>query len=178
MRYISKTVIQYVDSQTFEHIAPALRVSAIGTLHRMGLQEAEAQDMAQDALLRLWQLHVELMDESHAHRLVRVLVRHAAIDTLRARHTVILPVRPESGPVCHPDSRLEEAEDMEWLRRRLDRLPATQHEVLRLRQVERRTNAEIAALLGLETSSVATLLSRARRTLLEELKKRNNRQNQ
>ena len=41
-----------------------------------------------------------------------------------------------------------------------------------MRQVEHRSCQEIAQLLGISDASVRTLLSRARRTLFEEIKKR------
>ena len=64
-------------------------------------------------------------------------------------------------------------EDDEWLTKRFQQLPTTQRTLLYMRQVERRSHEEIAQLLGIETTSVSTLLARARRTLLEEIKRRN-----
>ena len=65
-----------------------------------------------------------------------------------------------------------EIENERWLDRQLEQLPSTQHTLLYMRQVERRSTKEIARLTGLEEPSVRTLLSRARRTLFEKLKKR------
>ena len=56
---------------------------------------------------------------------------------------------------------------------KLQQLPTTQRTLLYMRQVERKSHEEIATLLGIETTSVSTLLARARRTLLEEIKRRN-----
>ena len=72
-----------------------------------------------------------------------------------------------------PHEELEVKEDDEWLETKLQQLPTTQRTLLYMRQVERRTHEEIAQLLGIETTSVSTLLARARRTLLEEIKRRN-----
>ena len=69
-----------------------------------------------------------------------------------------------------------EAEETDaWLQRRLQALPPMQHQVLRLRQIELKDNAEIAAILGIKPASVATLLSKARRQLLADIRKRNQR---
>lgn len=67
---------------------------------------------------------------------------------------------------------LEEQENNEWLRKQLAGLPSTEYTVLHLRQVEGLDNKTIAYRLGIEERSVATLLSRARHRLLEEIKKR------
>ena len=61
---------------------------------------------------------------------------------------------------------------MAWLRQRLAKLPTTEYEILRLRQVEKRTYAEIAATLGITQTSVSTLLARARAKILAEIRER------
>ena len=73
-----------------------------------------------------------------------------------------------------PHEQLEMKEDDQWLTKRLEQLPTTQRTLLHMRQVERRTHEEIAQLLGIETTSVSTLLARARRALLEDIKRRYN----
>jgi RNA polymerase sigma-70 factor (ECF subfamily) len=74
-----------------------------------------------------------------------------------------------------PHEELESKENDEWLSAKLQQLPTTQRTLLYMRQVERRSHEEIARLLGIEITSVSTLLARARRTLLEEIKRRNQR---
>ena len=79
------------------------------------------------------------------------------------------------GIETSPQTLLEIKEDEVWLERKLQQMPTTQRTLLYMRQVERRSHEEIASLLGIETTSVSTLLARARRTLLEEIKRRNKR---
>ena len=71
-----------------------------------------------------------------------------------------------------PDESLEAAEEESWLRQRLRQLPPTQYAILGMRQVEHLSNEEIASRLGIAETSVSTLLSRARRTLLDEIRRR------
>ena len=59
----------------------------------------------------------------------------------------------------------------EELEQRIKELPSTLHAVLKMRQDEKYSNKQIAALLGIKETSVSTLLARARRQLLEEIKK-------
>ena len=61
-------------------------------------------------------------------------------------------------------------EDEQWLQERIRDLPPTLHAVLHMRQVEHCDNAKIAGILGIKESSVSTLLARARRQLLEEIR--------
>ena len=67
-------------------------------------------------------------------------------------------------------------EEEQWLQQRIRDLPPTQHAILHMRQVEHRSNAQIAALLGIKETSVSTLLGRARRQLLEEIRQQRERE--
>lgn len=72
-----------------------------------------------------------------------------------------------------PESHLEWKEDEQWLRQHIESLPPREMQVMNMRQTERRTNEEIAAILGISKESVATVLSSARRKLFNQLKERN-----
>ena len=111
-------------------MARTWREKALSVSIHYGAGRDEAEDIAQDVMLRLWQMHQEL-------------------------------------------ERYQSVENERWLQSRLDSLPTTQRTLLYMRQVERRSHEEIATLLGIEPTSVSTLLARARRTLLEEIKRRN-----
>ena len=47
----------------FEHIAPVLRRRSVATARSFGLDADDAEDVAQDALLKLWSLRGELKVE-------------------------------------------------------------------------------------------------------------------
>ena len=80
--------------------------------------------------------------------------------------------KPTDSRFRQPDAMLENAENEHWLDIQLDRLPTKEHAVLHLRQVEHKSTVEIAAIVGICPASVPTLLARARRRLLEEMKRR------
>ena len=73
-----------------------------------------------------------------------------------------------------PHEQLEINENERWLEDRLKQLPSRQYTILRMQQVERKSNQEIARLLDIEPATVATLLSRARAELLKDIKRRFN----
>ena len=72
-----------------------------------------------------------------------------------------------------PHDRLEYAELEQWIDEQIDSLPSTAGMILRMRQLERRELSEIADILGIQQSSVSTLLSRARSELQNKLLRRN-----
>lgn len=164
-----------MEQSAFEQIAPLLRQKACQASRFQGADEAEAEDIAQEVMLRLWQMHEELSVGSRLGNLVSLMARNQTIDHQRKARTISLSEEQSRRlrTMATPATTLEEAEDEEWLRQKLKQLPTTQHTILYMRQVERLTAQEIAVRLGIAETSVSTLLARARRALLEEIKKRN-----
>lgn len=164
----------------FEYKAGILRAKALTTAQSFGLGD-EAEDVAQDVMLKLWCIHESLPPDDTLERLAVVAARHICIDRWRAAR------QQQTMPASHINSQLMEQaltqpadanqhqelevrEQEEWLLRLIDRLPTTNGIILRMRQIERRELDEIARLLGITKASVSTLLSRARRQLTEQLR--------
>jgi len=166
-----------MERNAFEQVAPVLRQKAFQSSRYHGADEMEADDIAQEVMLRLWQMHDELRDVSKLSNLASLMARNLTIDHWRKTRTVAMDERHSQllRTNVNPASTLEEAEDEEWLRQKMKQLPSTQHTILYMRQVERLSKKEIAERLGILETSVITLLSRARKSLLEEIQRRNNR---
>lgn len=162
-----------MDRSAFEQQARAWREKAFGTCRRYGAGRDEAEDIAQDVMLRLWQMHDELERYDSVEALATLMAKHLLRNHQRRRKTESLDEAIVVSLSTSPHEHLEMKENDEWLTRKLQQLPTTQRTLLYMRQVERRNYEEIARLLGIETTSVSTLLSRARRTLLDEIKRRN-----
>jgi RNA polymerase sigma-70 factor (ECF subfamily) len=124
-------------------------------------------------MLRLWQMH-ESLEVKRLGNMASIMARNLTIDQQRSVHAVSIEEEHVSRFVdtSEPMQRLEESENEEWLRQKLKQLPRTQQTILHLRQVERLTHREIAERLGLQETSISTLLARARKSLLEEIKKK------
>ena len=163
-----------MDKTAFEQQARTWRQKALSVSMSCGAGRDEAEDIAQDVMLRLWQMHDELERYESIEALAALMARHLLRNHQRRRKPEELNEAMIVSISTGPHEQLEMKEDDLWLTKRQEQLPTTQRTLLYMRQVERRTHEEIAQLLGIETTSVSTLLARARRTLLEEIKRRNN----
>jgi len=163
-----------MDRTAFEQQARSWRKKALSVSISNGAGKDEAEDIAQDVMLRLWQMHDELDHYESVEALAALMARHLLRNHQRRRQPKTLDEAIVISINTSPHDMLEIKEDDEWLTKRLQQLPTTQRTLLYMRQVERRTHEEIARLLGIEITSVSTLLARARRTLLEDIKRRNN----
>ena len=173
-----------MDRSAFEQQARSWRKKALQVSINCGAGREEAEDIAQDVMLRLWQMHDDLDRYEKPEALVALMSRHLLRNHQRRRKQERLRVGEQSSGILideamvvslssSPHDLLEMKDDDAWLDKRLRQLPTTQRTLLYLQEVERRSHEDIARLLGIETTSVSTLLARARRTLLEEIKQRN-----
>ena len=162
-----------MDKSAFEQQARSWRQKALAVSRNCGVGREEAEDIAQDVMLRLWQMHDELERYESPASLVALMARHLTRNHQRRRPPEELDEAVVIALSTGPHELLEQKENEQWLARRLEQLPTTQRTLLYMRQVERRSHEEIARLLGIELTSVSTLLARARRTLLEDIKRRN-----
>ena len=159
-----------MDEREFEQLVAGLRKKAITTCLSCGADSMQAEDVAQDVLLRLWQMRDNLDRYRSIEALVVVMARNSVVSLHRKGHSVpIMSVSNKELPsqIISPDESLISSQEIR-------RLPSTQYAVLHMRQVERRSFDEIARRLGIESSTARSLLSRARIKLIDEIKKRNN----
>ncbi len=164
-----------MEQSQFEHIASKLRLKTLSVVKSCGAEADEAEDCAQDVMLRLWSVHSDIIDDHHAEALVVTLARHAIYDRRRSqRPTSSIESQKQivDSVSVAPDDELENSENERWLRQRLRQLPNTEYEVLRMRQIEGKSVSEIASLLGITTASVSSLFVRVRKRLFDDINKR------
>lgn len=123
---------------------------------------AEAEDLAQEALLRLWKHRASIDWDGAVRAWLLVTVRHLATD--RLRHLKALSARRQRVPMGW-----DEALTDEWLdvRRRLGELRPAERAALVLTAVEGLSSAEVGGALGVSAGAARALASRARRILRE-----------
>ena len=155
----------------------APRVFALA--RRMLGETAEAEDVTQETMLRLWKIAPAWEAERAA--LATWLYRVASnlcIDRLRRRRHVgrhvgheagtgALPELPDDGP--GPECRLQARDRAEALAAALAALPERQRLAIVLRHIEERSNPETARILDTSVEAVESLLARARRDLAARL---------
>ena len=164
---MEKRTANWMEQCEFERNAPLWRELAYDTGLAHGATPDEAEDVAQDTLLKLWALRDELGQYRSVTGLTRVIARNLTIDLHRNRRTIRLDEAPSNLSVSDKtaESELISREEEKLLKQRLAQLSPRQHTVLVMRQVEHRSYEEIASLLGIEVGSAKVLLSRARRWL-------------
>lgn len=150
---------------TFRH-APRL----LGLARRMLGDAAEAEDVAQETLLRLWKIAPDWREEAKLSTWLYRVASNLCVDRLRRRRERGLDGVAE--PIDAAATPLEEMEARERagaLDAALGLLPDRQRAAIVLRHIEEHSNIEIAAILDLSVEAVESLLARGRRALAERL---------
>ena len=130
---------------------------------RRYLDNDDAEDTVQDALMRLWQMVDSLRMPIDA--LARVLTRNLCIDKVRRRHTTIAI---DDASRLSTDSDPESDERIERLMKVIATLPSLQQTILRLRHMEGMEMHQIAELIGSNEVAIRKALSRARQAVREK----------
>lgn len=141
---------------------------ALALARRMLGDAAQAEEVVQEAMLRLWRVAPEWRaGEARVSTWLYRVVANLCTDRLRRARTVPLPEGwdPPDDGATPPDARLIAAARAEALEAALARLPERQRLAVVLRHLEDRANPEIAAIMGLSVDAVESLQARGRRRL-------------
>jgi RNA polymerase sigma-70 factor, ECF subfamily len=131
-------------------------------LRRVG-DEATAEDIVHDVLVRAHEHRPGLRDGGKLEPWLYQITRNAVIDHYRARKpSVPLPDTLASAEDADPTVRSELAE---CLRPLVEQLPDTYREAIELSELQGLTQRETAARLGLSLSGAKSRVQRARRLL-------------
>lgn len=128
---------------------------------------AEAEDVAQEAMLRLWRIAPEWRQgEAKVTTWLYRVVTNLCTDRLRRRRWVDLDGIPEPPDgAASVQAGLEEAERQTALNDALQVLPERQRQAVVLRHIEGMANPEIANVMEIGVEAVESLTARGKRAL-------------
>jgi len=142
--------------------------------YRMTGNRAEAEDVAQEAMLRLWKIAPDWRQgEAKVTTWLYRVVANLCTDRLRRARLAPLEAAPEPE-----DERPSVVEAMQQqaradaLQAALGELPDRQRQAVVLRHIEGLANPEIAEIMQLSVEAVESLTARGKRTLATALKHR------
>jgi RNA polymerase sigma-70 factor, ECF subfamily len=163
------------DAVAFRILVDRHLTAALGIARRMLRDEAEAEDIAQEALLRLWRgaasIDLAGLGPSGVRPWLRRVVSNLCIDRIRAgRRTDVTDDVPEQIEPATQVSGLTDAELAARVDQALQRLPERQRLALTLFHYQGLSQIEVGQTLGVSDEAVESLLARARRTLKADLK--------
>ena len=141
----------------------------LGAVHYFALrllgQREEAEDVAQETFLRLWQHAHRYQPQAKVRTWLYTIAHNAAIDRLRKRRESFgddVDLVPDSG---RPSTLLDQKRTAEAVEEALNTLVPSQRAAITLVHYQGLSGAETAKALGVGVEAVESLLARARRKL-------------
>ena len=159
------------DAAAARLLAARMTPRALRVAERMLGDRAEAEDVAQEAMLRLWRAAPGWQDGGAQVTtwLYRVVV-NLCTDRLRRRTALPLDAVAEpADPAPAPVAGLMAADRAAALDAALMTLPERQREAVVLRHLEGLNNPDIAEILGVGVEAVESLVARGKRALVTAL---------
>ncbi|MDR1919987.1 MAG: RNA polymerase sigma factor [Tannerellaceae bacterium] len=158
-----------MELETFKIQIIPLRNKLLNISRTLVKEEAEAEDIVQEAFLKLWFIRDRLDNYQSVEALAVMVTKNLALDKLKTR-------RPESETDLgmletkerNPAEQLELQDSMDCIRHLISRLPTLQQTILRMKDIEGYEVEEIAQITGCREDAVRVNLSRARKKIREQ----------
>lgn len=153
----------------FEIFVARCRDKMLHTASRY-LSKDSAEDVVQEALLKLFTMRDRLAEGGSVDALAIVVTKHLALNVLRyeGRHPMV-ELKPYMSPNDDEDAS---GVDIRAVLDVVDSLPSKQQLVFRLKHIEAMEVDAIATVAMMSVDAVYQNLSRARRNILEQFKTR------
>lgn len=160
------------DRAAARHLSTRLLPQVMGQAVRMLADRIEAEDVAQEAMLRLWRIAPDWREgEAQVSTWLYRVTANLCTDRLRKRRKVVAidEVAEPADPVPGVADRMQTQSRHLALRAALAGLPDRQAQAVALRHLEGLSNPEIAAVMDISVTSVESLTARGKRALMAAL---------
>lgn len=160
-----------MEIQEFIQNANALRGDMLRQARHYLDSPDDAEDAVQETLVRLWMARDRIADAVRMRNMAGIVCRNVSLNMLRDTRTS-MPLDRAVGIAAsaNPQTAIEEQEYRKRLRQGIDALSDKQRAIIRMRNVEGMTYADIARIIGTTESSVRGMISKARLALIKKMK--------
>ena len=168
------------DNKAFTELIALYKQSVINTCFRFLLHQEDAEDIAQDVFVEVFQSIEHFRGDAKLSTWIYRIAVNKCLDEIKKRNR---KKRITSlGKLLHldvvnhwiaggalPDADLHEMDSMKEVAAVLNRLPENQRVAFTLSKIDGFTNAEIAAIMNTTTIAVESLIYHAKKTITEDL---------
>lgn len=159
----------------FRHELLPLKDKMFRLALRITLNRAEAEDVTQDILLRVWEQRESLGELRSLEAYVLTAVRNLALDRVAKTDNANVSlddVQTDAfDSALRPDEDMEQQESLKRVREIMNGLPEAQRTALQLREIEGHSYRETADIMNVSEANVKVLIFRARQAVKNKIDK-------
>ena len=141
---------------------------------RITLSRAEAEDIVQDVLIKVWNRRDDLAEVDSIEAYSLTVCRNLSLDRLQRKendNVNLDDAPPTEADDAPPDLQMIRNERIDNIKRLIERLPIPQRAAMQLREMEGKTYKEISAITGQTEEQVKVNIFRARQYIRKQIEK-------
>lgn len=158
-----------MEQKEFETLIRQIRPKLHAESFRLLTDSDEAEDVTQEAVLKLWTIRQQLEAYRSVVALAVVMVRRLALSRKRVATTIPLTdwQQTDTDSNDSPEDLLISQEEETKIMQMISTLPDAQQTVLRMKHIDGLETSEIARITGSSEEAIRQNLSRARKRILK-----------
>jgi RNA polymerase sigma-70 factor (ECF subfamily) len=143
---------------------------------RLLVSNEEAEDATQEILLRLWNNQSKISSYNNVEAFAMTMTKNFCLDRLKSKQAQNLKIVHSNyqDQNVSLQKQVELSDSLSWIGKMLEQLPEQQRMILQLRDIEAYEFDEIAEIMDMNPTAIRVALSRARKTIREQLIKTHN----
>lgn len=143
---------------------------------RLLVSNEEAEDATQEILLRLWNNQSKISSYNNVEAFAMTMTKNFCLDRLKSKQAQNLKIVHSNyqDQNVSLQKQVELSDSLSWIGKMLEQLPEQQRMILQLRDIEAYEFEEIAEIMDMNPTAIRVALSRARKTIREQLIKTHN----
>ncbi|WP_422091104.1 RNA polymerase sigma factor [Tenacibaculum ovolyticum] len=143
---------------------------------RLLVSREEAEDATQELIFKLWRNKEKLSDYRNIEAFAMTMTKNYCYDRLKSKQasnlTLVHSNYKEKDTSL--DKKVEHNDSVNLVHKLIEKLPEQQKTIIQLRDIEQYDFDEICKMVDMKPTAVRVALSRARKTIREELIKKHN----
>ncbi len=143
---------------------------------RLLVSTEEAEDATQEVLVKLWTKNDNLQTYKSTEAMAMTMTKNYCLDQLKAKRSgnMQLVHTNYTDGAAGVEQTVEDSDSLEWVNKIMLQLPEQQRVIIQLRDIEQYDFDEMAEILNMSESAIRVALSRARKTIRENMTKTHN----
>ncbi|MEZ4856842.1 MAG: RNA polymerase sigma factor [Gelidibacter sp.] len=138
---------------------------------RLLVSNEEAEDATQEILMKLWTNKKQIEAYKNVEAFSMTMTKNFCLDRLKSKQAQNLKIVHSNYQDNNASlqKQLELNDSVDWVSKIIEQLPEQQKIILQLRDIEQYDFEEIAEMLDMNQTAIRVALSRARKTIREQL---------
>ncbi len=143
---------------------------------RLLVSTEEAEDATQELYFKLWRNREKLSDYKNVEAFAMTMTKNYCYDRLKSKQASNLTLVHSNYKEKETslEKKVEHNDSVNQVHQLIEKLPEQQKKIIQLRDIEQYDFDEICKMVDMKPTAVRVALSRARKTIREELIKKHN----